>query len=322
MRQITDGPDARVNQVRTRAALFLVIAVAAGGGAVLLLRQYMLNVQSAALNAAPQTRPVVVAAMDIPIATRLEEKHLTVIQWPAAHAPIGAYPQLSALLSKSVRQNIVKGEALLKDRIADESSGQGLASLLSAGMRAMAVEVDALVGVAGFVQPGDYVDVVTTMQPDDETHRQRADDAARVSKIILQNVRVLAVGEHLTTTEVGKPVNAHVYTLAVTPRQSETLALASQYGKLQLSLRSRIDQGEAETEGQTPAKLLVGTAPAPRPAKAEEPKPRSEERRPRQPQPTAAAAPLAEPKPQASPGVEILRGNRVEERKLHTGSAQ
>ena len=90
MRQVTDAPDARVSQVRARATLFLVIALAAGGGAVFLLRQYMVKMQDAAVSAAPQLRPVVVAAMDIPIATRLEEKHLTVVKWPAQYAPAGA----------------------------------------------------------------------------------------------------------------------------------------------------------------------------------------------------------------------------------------
>ena len=316
MRQASDTTDTRVNQVRTRAVLFLVLALCAGVGAVFLLRQYMQRVQNDAVTAAPPTVPVVVAAMDIPIATSLEEKHLTIAKWPAAYVPQGTFDKVSDVLKKSVRQTLVKGEPLLQERVAGEGSGQGLASLLSAGMRAMAVEVDALVGVAGFVQPGDFVDVITTMQPDDETHHLRRDESARVSKIILQNVRVLAVGEHLATTEGGKPVNAHVFTLAVSPEQSEVLALASQYGRLQLSLRSRIDQETLATEGQTPARLLVGAAPPPVAA----PEPKATEPKRTRPAPApVASVPLPVQKPVA-PVVEILRGTRVEERKLHTGS--
>ena len=318
MRQATDATDTRVNQVRTRAVLFLLLALCAGVGAVYLLRQYMLRVESDAVSAAPPTVPVVVAAMDIPIATALEEKHLAIAKWPAAYLPEGTYTKVSDVLKKGVRQSLVKGEPLLKERLAGEGTGSGLASLLNPGQRAMAVEVDALVGVAGFVQPGDFVDVITTMQPDDETHHLRRDDSARVSKIILQNVRVLAVGEHLSTTEAGKPVNAHVFTLAVDPQQSEVLALASQYGKLQLSLRSRIDQETLSTEGQTPARLLVGAVP-PRAAPVEEPKAQAPAR-PRPAPAPVASVPAPVPQKPAAPVIEILRGNKVEERKLHSGN--
>jgi Flp pilus assembly protein CpaB len=96
------------------------------------------------------------------------------------------------------------------------------------------------------------------------------------------------------------------------------LALASQYGKLQLSLRSRIDQETLSTEGQTPARLLVGAAP-PRAAPAEEPKAQA----PVRPRPAAApvaSVPAPAPQKPAAPVIEILRGTKVEERKLHTGN--
>jgi pilus assembly protein CpaB len=288
------------------------MAIAAGAGAVLLVKQYLEGVQHAATVAAPKTKPAIVAAIDIPIAVRLEEKHLAVIRWPEQSVPEGAFANLKDVIGKTTRQNIVKGEAILSERLADEDQGQGLAALLADGMRAMAVEVDAVVGVAGFVQPGDYVDVITTMQPDEETHKQRKDDAAKVSKIILQYVRVLAVGEQLGTTPGGKPINVKVVTLGVTPQESEKLALASQYGKIQLSLRSRIDQITATTDGVTPSRLLASTEPADLKL---ETKQTFRNPRPRPKAPEIVPEPVVEKKPEA-PIVEILRGGKVEERKL------
>jgi pilus assembly protein CpaB len=241
------------------------------------------------------------------------------VSWPENYVPEGSFSTIRDVIDKTVRQNIVKGEVVLKERLADETSGQGLAALLADGMRAMAVEVDAVVGVAGFVQPGDYVDVITTMQPDDETKKSRKDDAAKVSKIILQYVRVLAVGEHLTTTAGGKPVNVKVVTLGVTPAESEKLALSSQYGKLQLSLRSRIDQEMASTDGVTPARLLNAGAPALDPAKTAEDRPRQPYRYPKPAKPEVVET---LPKAPEAPVVEILRGSKVEERKLHVSSGQ
>jgi pilus assembly protein CpaB len=322
MKASIESPEQRqVTQIRTRALLFLIVAVIAGAAAVLLVKQYLDRMAMDAAASAPKTRSVVVASMDIPIAMRLEEKHLTLVKWPENYVPEGSFGNIAAVIDKTVRQNIVKGEVVLRERLADETSGQGLAALLADGMRAMAVEVDAVVGVAGFVQPGDYVDVITTMQPDEETNKARKDMAAKVSKIILQYVRVLAVGEHLTTTTGGKPVNVKVVTLGVTPAESEKLALASQYGKLQLSLRSRIDQQMATTDGITPSRLLSGGEPAATldPAKTAEDRPRQPFRYPK---PTKPAEVLDLPRAPDAPVVEILRGTKVEERKLHSSSVQ
>jgi pilus assembly protein CpaB len=239
---------------------------------------------------------------------------VAVVQWPAQSVPEGAFSDIRQVVDKTARQNIVKGEPVLPERLADEDQGQGLAALLADGMRAMAVEVDAVVGVAGFVQPGDYVDVITTMAPDQETAKLRKDDPAKVSKIVLQYVRVLAVGEHLATTPGGKPVNVKVVTLGVTPEESEKLALASQYGRIQLSLRSRIDQLTAVTDGETPAKLLATKDPTDLKLATKQ-----TFRHPKHEKPPEAPPPPVEKKPEA-PVVEILRGGKVEERRLRPTS--
>jgi pilus assembly protein CpaB len=311
-----DAPETRaVSQIRVRALLFLLLAVGAGGGAVFLFKQYLDRMRSTTA-AATQTVPVVVAAMDVPIAARLEAKHLEVVQWPRAHMPAGTIGATADVVDHTLRTSVVKGEPILKERLADEKEGRGLAALLAEGMRAMAVSVDSAVGVAGFVQPGDFVDVLTTMSPDADTVKVLGADPARMSKIILQNVLVLAVGEHLET-EGSKPVQVKVVTLGVTPEESERLALAGQYGRLTLTMRARIDQKIAATAGITPVQLLSPDEGAAEHQVVEPAEPRITLRptahRRREPA-VVAAVPVAAP-PEA-PVVEILRGSKIEQRKL------
>ena len=309
----------RAGRLRTRAVLFLIVAVGAGALAVMLVRQYLTSVQRTVSRLEQPTQPVVVAAMDVPTATKLEAKHLRIAQWPTGGLPSGSFAKLDDLVGRAARQDVFAGEVFMRSKLVDDSQGQGLASLLAPGLRAMAVKIDPVVGVAGFVHPGDYVDVISTMQPDDETNELRREEAAWVSRIVLQHVRVLAVGDRLSAvSQKNEPVPATVFTLAVTPEQSETLALANQYGKLQLALRSRADTAVATTTGQSPAMLLASDAPpkaAAEGAAAPAPAPRARRREPEE-QPADA-----KPAPPPAPVVEILRGTRVEERKLHSATA-
>jgi pilus assembly protein CpaB len=300
-----EAPESRVvSQIRVRAILFLLLAIVAGAGAVALFKQYLDRVRGAGKVQGPVAH-VVVAATSVPIAARLDAKQLVLVEWPKEHVPEGSFTDLKSVVGKTVQTSLVKGEPVLKERLADESEGRGLAALLADGMRAMAVKVDSVVGVAGFVKPGDYVDVIATMAPDMETQKTLSEQAARVAKIILQNVLVLAVGEHLTT-EGSKPVTVQVVTLGVTPEESEKLALAGQYGKVTLTLRSRIDQKLAATAGIAPADLLAPDEGVGQRIEPEKPRRTFRHQRLREEAPKEPEAPV----------VEILRGSKIEERTL------
>jgi pilus assembly protein CpaB len=203
---------------------------------------------------------------------------------------------------------ILKGEPILEAKLASSEAGNGLAALLPEGMRAVAVRVDDVVGVAGFLHPSDNVDVIVTMKPRDDGN------SPTVSKIILQNIRVLAVGKEVTHGErnLDKSIPATVATLMVDSEQSERLALASTKGKILLSLRSRLDLADVDSDGITPPVLLAGapvatpvaSAPKPsRPARASRP------RRSAQPR-VVTAAPSAGEKQV----VEVIRGDLFEKR--------
>lgn len=334
-----DTPGARaVRKIRLRAALFLGAAIVAGIAAVFLVKLYLDQARRRSTSASVQTTEVVVAARDIPSGMALEASQLDVIRWPAGHAPAGSFSKVGDVVGQTSRDTLVAGEAVLMNRLATKDHGRGLAALLDPGTRAMTVKVDQVIGIAGFVQTDDRVDVLTTIATDEETQRTLGNKAEKMSKIILQDIRVLAVGEHLAT-DGREPVKVQAVTLAVKPDESERLALASQYGTIQLTMRSRVDRENVATEGVTPLALLSpddGVMPAtaavaaaaavavPAAVATKEDK-RPPRRAVRRPTPPAPVVEEPAPRPPAPAVIEILRGTtKVEERKIkpQAGGAQ
>lgn len=333
---ITDAPPSRVaRKFRIRAVVFLVAAIAAGVAAVFLVKAYLDQVRRTAPPAPIDTVEVVIARADVALGQRLGPTDVALVTWPAAHVPTGAYRRVEQVVGQTARQALVAGEPLLPTRIVTGAQGEGLASLLEPGTRAMAVKVDQVVGIAGFVQPGDRVDVIATLPTDDETKEVLDTEAMKMSKTILEDIRVLAVGEHLDTGGT-KPIKVQVVTLGVFPEDAERLALASQHGTIQLTMRARLDHVEVATTGITPLELLapdpgatpivvprVKVAAAPPPAQPEARREGRVTRTSARTRPPVTPAVTREPEPQA-PVVEILRGTqKVEERKLRPpGGAQ
>ncbi len=289
-----------------RAAIFLAFALVAAVGTALVLTRY-LEVRTAA--ARVPTVKVVVAALDIPLATALRAEALEVVDWPAASRPERAASDAAKLVGRVAVTPILKGEPILEAKLASSEAGNGLAALLPEGMRAVAVRVDDVVGVAGFVHPSDNVDVIVTMKPRDDA------ESPTVSKIILQNIRVLAVGKEVTHGErnLDKAIPATVATLMVDSDQSERLALASTRGKILLSLRSRLDIADVDTDGMIPPVLLAGaTAATPAVAASKPPAhTRAASRARRQPPPPVETA---SPPPPQKQTVEVIRGDLFEKR--------
>lgn len=327
MGTVVSSPEAKiVGKNRIKALAFFVMAAVVGLLGLFLFMRYLDQIKSNVIGNGTntvgiETVPVIVAAMDLPIATTLEKKHLSIIQWPKEDAPEGIYQTSNAVIGRTTLQSLIKGEPVLAPRIAD-SNTHGMAALLSPGKRAMAVKVDSVVGVAGFVQPGDFVDVITTMKPDDETKETLESEAARMSKIILQNIKVLAVGEHLSK-ENKNPLKVKVVTLEVSAEESEKLALGSQHGQIQLTMRSKIDQSEEVTAGITPLRLLVPetgeeetevVVQKPEVAQGEKTQQRKRKRAKKKEE-SENKETARRPTP---PVVEILRGGEIEERKLRS----
>jgi len=294
-----------------KAAVLITLAVVTAGGGAWLLTRWV-NARAAAGHVA--TEPVVVAALDLPIGTELRAENLGVVQWPSAGRPASVVADPAALVGRVVITHIFKGEPVLAEKLAG-AQGHGLAALLTAGMRAVSVRVDDVVGVAGFIHPGDFVDVIVTIKPNE------AGTAPPVAKTILQNIKVLAVGKEVDVKEKGrdKVLPATVATLMVDSSDAERLALAASKGQLLLALRSGIDTAIVETTGMAPPALLAAAIPEPAPAAPEQKK---EPERPK-----ARARVTHKPAPATAPTVaseqhvvEIMRGDLFERRDFDKGS--
>ena len=200
-----------------------------------------------------ETQNIVVANKDIPAGTMINEEFLKkgmlkASPWPKASVPAGAFSSPEQLVGKTNRVKILANEPILESRLAGE--GAGLTVRLEAGKRAMAVRVDEIIGVSGFIVPDDRVDVIVTATP---PGANKQDD--RISKIVLQNKRVLSVAQS-TEQKDGKPQVARSITLEVAPDEAEKLSLASQEGSVVLALRGVGDDSEAKTQGSNKRDLL------------------------------------------------------------------
>lgn len=206
------------------------------------------------------TTRVVAAANDIPLGTLLAAKDLTTVEIQGP-VPKGAILKQEELIGRGVTSQLYQGEPILETRLAPPGSGGGLASTIPQGMRALAVKVDQVVGVAGFVIPGMRVDVLASGNPPGATSPTQG----TVTKTILQNIQVLSAGTDIQKDAEGKPQQVQVVNLLVTPEQAQTLSLASGELKIQLVLRNPLDQKITKVSNDSMGQIFGEQgAPAPR----------------------------------------------------------
>jgi len=277
--------------MRSRIFAVLAIAVLAGGGLAYGTYNFMQN--QPVKQVSTPTQPVVVAATDLQLGSELKKEDLQVVQFPAGKTPEGTFAKVDEIVGRGLIVPIVKNEPILKAKLASKEAGSGLPPVIPEGMRAVSVRVNEIIGVAGYVLPGNRVDVVATASPTDA----RAD---MTSKVVLSNVQVLTAGTRMEQSgDQSKPVQVTVVTLLVYPEQAERLALASTEGKIQLALRNPLDQGAPTTPGIKTSGLM-GAAPASVRQTA------GASSRPRAAQPVTQTVPAAE----KLPTVEMIRGDK------------
>lgn len=214
---------------------------------------------------------VAVAKVAIPVGTKIIPEQVMLVQFPKESTPDGAFESLEKLAGRVAVTNIAPREPITEARLAPEGTAAGLSAVIPEGYRAMTVKVDDVVGISGFIMPGTLVDIVVVIDPE-----ERAGMQDPISKIVLQNIKVLANGQNIDQPENQREANSvKAVTLLVTPEQAEKLALAASEGKLQLVMRNSIDQGDEPTTGMDKRKLLGGdrAVPAPEPGslKSEQP---------------------------------------------------
>ena len=197
---------------------------------------------------------VMVAANDLQVGSRVEERDIRIINIPASVLPPGAPRKRSDVIGHGVILPISKGEFILPNRLAAENAGAGLPSLIPPGMRAVSVRVNDVASVSGFVTPGTRVDVLVTASATGTGESQ--------TTTVLQDVQVLASGHTLERSSSGEAQNAVVITLLVTPEDAQRLTLAMNEGRIQLALRNPVDTKKGEV-GAAGARTLFRGAEVP-----------------------------------------------------------
>lgn len=198
---------------------------------------------------------VVVAKEPLKFGSVLTKFKLEEVQWPVASVPPGSYSSIDDLfaeqLNRSALFNVEKGEAVLKTKITGPGQRASLAAMLVGGKKAVAIRVNEVVGVSGFVLPGDRVDILITR----DEKQSGGEKGGAYTDILQQNVRVLAVDQN-ADGKLDAPVLARTVTVEATLEEAQRITLGATVGDLSLVLREEGGNGpQAAAERVTVADL-------------------------------------------------------------------
>jgi len=278
---------------RNRLLLVGIIALALGFFASVFVYR---NLQSKGGEKSVPGEDVLVAAEDLQVGAKIEDKDLKVVHFPAADLPNGRFHIKSKLIGRGVVLPIAKGEFILTSKVAGENAGAGLPALIPPGMRAVSVRVNDTSSVAGFVLPGTRVDVLLTGNPEGSNEQE--------TTTVLENVAVIANGSRLERSANGEAQVAPVITLLLSPEDAEKLTLASNQGHIQLALRNPTDTKQLEVAAAKARSLYSGAAPEPAATAASA-----------KPKPKRVVLPPAAPLPTVYT-IEVYKGDKKEETKF------
>lgn len=234
-----------------RAIVFFGLALVLACAAVLAARSILERPAEQAGPAVIETSPVVVARGDIQTGSALTTRQLDVVEWPTEFLPKTSFRDKADLEGRVLRRSLAAGEPVLEPTLMPEGSQAGLVSVIEDKRRAVSVKVDPVIGVAGFVNPGARVDVLATLRRVDLSNK------IPYSKVILQDIAVLAIDQQLEDSRSGKPELVSVVTLEVSPEDAEKLIYGAHEGRLQLALRSPADRELVKTASIGVADLLA-----------------------------------------------------------------
>ena len=198
---------------------------------------------------------VVVASKPLTMGTRLAAADLKVIAWPSNSPIADSHKEVTEVVNRGLLNSVAENEPITETKLAPLEAGAGLSPSIPAGMRAMSVKVNEVVGVAGFVVPGTRVDLLVTLR--------RGEDS--MTRTVVSNVQVLTAGTRYDQEKAkdGEPIPSTVVTLMVSPQDAEKITLAQSEGQIMLALRNPLDTQQTDTQGIRSAALLGQPAPAP-----------------------------------------------------------
>lgn len=243
---------------------FAVSFTLALGAGVLIYQWMMMATRQAPTQVAVGQKPevqVVVAAQSLKAGTKLTAEMVALRPYLVGSEPKGYFGDPESLVGRILIDGLAQNEPVLPSRLAsDEVTVAGVSAIVTPGKRAIAVKGNKVLGLGGFIRPGARVDVaVTVADPSSEDERV-------ITKTILENVRVLATGTELESDGEGRTSSVDIYTVELTPEESELIGLAATQGTLHFALRNPADGNQVRTAGfDIPAALRALSPPKPKP---------------------------------------------------------
>ncbi len=239
--------------MQRRFLLILVCASLLGVLASVLVYRVVSQVAAAG---GGQYETIVVAAANMSLAEAITAQHVKLVPWPKSSVPEGAIRSVQEVEGRAVRSSILAGEPLIEGKLAPGLAGKGgiMPMLVPEGQRGVTIKLDEAVRESGFLLPNSRVDVLVSMP-------KAPGSQEKIAKVILQDVTVLAAGQTVELRD-NKPVTNTTVTMALTPEQTERLAVAQAEGKLMLVQRNLRDTQVVRTTGATPSSLLSDGAMA------------------------------------------------------------
>ncbi|HEX4750896.1 MAG TPA: Flp pilus assembly protein CpaB [Bryobacteraceae bacterium] len=252
---------------RRLLGVFVFALVVAGLASFAVYKLLISQVRTSAPAAPVVTNKLIVATRDLQVGALIHDSDIAAVSWSGSIAE-KAIKTRQDVLNRGVVAPIYAGEPIVEKRLAAKGAGAGLASTIPVGMRAVALRVNEVIGLAGFVLPGMRVDVLVMGNAPSAGPNQNG----VLCRTILQAIEVLSAGQKIEKNVEGKPESVQVVNLLVSPDQAEVLSLASDQTRVQLVLRNPLDNNEQPTQGISLASLFgqsvkAATSPAPAVAK-------------------------------------------------------
>lgn len=239
---------------KNRLLLVLLLALASGAVAGYSILEYLRQRPTPLItpDRGTETASVVVATRDLSVGELLEEDDVRLVDWPAGAIPEGYATSIPEIVNRGLVADIRTNEPILATKLAESGLRGGLAPVIPLGMRAVSVQVNEVVQVAGHVLPGTTVDIILL-----------GDSGGPLSKVIMQNVPVRGVAQTIQEDDQGEPHPVSVVTVIVSPEDAERLTLATSQGSIRMALRHPMDVETIETGGERVAGLFTGAASQP-----------------------------------------------------------
>jgi pilus assembly protein CpaB len=243
----------------TRTIIVLLVALAVAGFASYAV---YVAVQRATPKQEVEKLHAVVAAKPLPVGDLLTADDVKLVVWPSSSPIPGSFTSIEQVTNRGLVQSLAENEPLTEAKLAKAGAGAGLPPTIPPGMRALSVRVNEVVGVAGFVVPGNRVDVLVSINPGQASGQP----SESVTRVIVSNVQVLTAGTRYDQDQArqeGQPIPTSVVTLLLTPEDAERVTLAADEGRIMLTLRNPLDVAPTVTPGARRGSLFTGGLPPP-----------------------------------------------------------